>query len=96
MNYQRQPPEFIKDILEKHQIQYSFNDYNYYAWPQTFASTAGPSSGMGGAALCDFTIECWVFGVSGPYICTCAGMYAFRDKYFEPFVQITNWKTITT
>lgn len=40
--------------------QYALPDYmQYWAWPQTFGSTAGPFGGVGGQAFTTFTIEAW-------------------------------------
>lgn len=32
-------------------------DLDYYAWPQTYGSTAGPFGGIGGQAMSTFTLE---------------------------------------
>lgn len=42
-------------ILEEYK-----EDLCYYAWPQGFASTAGPFSSIGGQAYTIFTIEAFV------------------------------------
>ena len=58
MNYQKDSEDprrqKVADILDT-QPEY----LSYYAWPQTFASTAGPFGGIGGQAISTFTIEAW-------------------------------------
>jgi len=94
MNFEKQPPKEIVDIFKHHKVQYFSDDFSYYAWPQVFGSTAGPTNGMGGADMCAFTVECWVADGSGPYVCLCAGMYSFQDKRFTPFININDWKPL--
>lgn len=49
------------------------NDMSYYAWPETFGSTAGPFGGLGGAAMSTFTIEAWQDNYTGKTLLFCNG-----------------------
>lgn len=94
MQYQRKAPLEVLEILKENKIQYM--DVAYYAWPETFGSTAGPCGGIGGCAMSTFTVEAWVCDDYGPTVFTCAGMYSFDNERFEPFKIIKNWRRITT
>lgn len=41
----------------------------YYAWPHTFSSTAGPFGGIGGQSMSTFTLEAWAYGSSAVVFC---------------------------
>lgn len=41
----------------------------YFAWPQTFSSTAGPFPGIGGQAISTFTIEAYSDGRDAVLYC---------------------------
>lgn len=45
------------------------NSLQYFAWPQTFGSTAGPFGGIGGQAVSTFTIEAWWDGSRAVLFC---------------------------
>lgn len=45
------------------------DDFEYYAYPETFGSTAGPFGGIGGQAMTTFTIEAWVCGKVAVLFC---------------------------
>lgn len=53
------PSALIKNAAEK--CDCGENDINWWSWPQTFSSTAGPHGGIGGQALTTFQ----VFGFEG-------------------------------
>lgn len=54
------------ELLDTHSI----HDAEYYAYPQTFGSTAGPFKGrIAGQAFSVFTVEAWVFGKSAVIFC---------------------------
>ena len=90
MNYQNKPPQKVLDILKKHNVEYWSIDY--YAYPETFGSTAGPREGIGGCAMSTFTVEAWVCDGSGPTVFMCAGMYCFDDSRWKPFKRADKWK----
>ncbi|NET30658.1 MAG: hypothetical protein F6K19_01470 [Cyanothece sp. SIO1E1] len=69
MNYQKEVPKEVVEILKKQCIAYCWLDY--YAFPEMFGSTAGPHGGIGGAAMSKFTIEAWVVDGIGPTIYRC-------------------------
>lgn len=93
MNYQKQTPEYILDVLKKHNVQ--FMEIDYFAHPETFASTAGPCGGIGGCAMSTFTVESYVCDQSGPTVYVCAGMYIFDNSRWEPFKRIKGqWKKL--
>ncbi len=94
MQYQKQPPAEVLEILKKAEIE--AYQVSYYAWPQTFGSTCGPRHGIGGQAMSDFTVEAWVCNGVGPTVFTCAGMYHLDKDKFEPFKQIHSWRPIPT
>jgi hypothetical protein len=35
------------------------DDLEYHAWPETFGNTSGPWNGIGGSAMCTFTMEAY-------------------------------------
>jgi len=89
VNYQNKPPQEVIDILKDRKVEYM--DLDYYAYPETFGSTAGPRGGIGGCAMSKFTVEAWVCDEGGPVVYLCAGMYCFDNSRFEPFKNITKW-----
>lgn len=70
MNYQKDlelgigRKEACQRILEVFPDSEALEYYmDYYAYPQTFSSTAGPFKGrIAGQAFCTYTVEAWVFG----------------------------------
>lgn len=92
MNYQKEPPIEVLEILKRQQVR--FCDLSYFAWPQTFSSTAGPRPGIGGQSISTFTVEAYVCDVAGPTVYHCAGMYAFSPDRFEMSKQVRNWKKL--
>ena len=58
-------------------------DLDYYAWPQTFGSTAGPFGGVGGQAITTFTIEAWEYNYRFAVIFCGTKIIKVTDK-FEP------------
>ena len=81
MNYQKKPPEIVLRTLKGREIL--FAELDFYAWPQTFGNTAGPSGGIGGCAISTFTVEAYVCDGNGPTVYICNGMYHFEDKPFK-------------
>jgi len=73
MNYQKETPKEVVDILDKAGIKYA--DFDYYAFPETFASTSGPHGGIGGSALTTFTVEAYVCDGIGPTVYVCDGRH---------------------
>lgn len=93
MNSQKNTPECVLNILKKNNIQ--FMDINYYAYPQTFGSTAGPYGGIGGCTMTSFTIESYVCDNYGPTVHVCGGMYYLDESKFEPFKSIKGpWRKL--
>ena len=93
MNYQK-VPEYIHDLLYELDIKYY--DIDYYAYPQSFPSTAGPMGGCGGQSMSAFTIEAYVCDGTGPVLYVCSGMYKFEDSRYEPHKHIRDgWIKIT-
>lgn len=60
-------------------------ELEYWAWPQTFGSTAGPfpGGGVGGMMMTNFTIEAWHDG-GGNAVLFCDGRIIRITKEFEP------------
>lgn len=59
------------------------DDLDFYAWPQTFSSTAGPHGGIGGSGLTKFTVFAFVeFGV-GCCILWCDGIWEIKKVPFK-------------
>ena len=81
MNYQKEPPKDVIGILRKNNVQYL--DLDYYAFPQTFGSTSGPHSGIGGQVMSTFTVEAFVCDGIGPTVYVCAGRYKFDNNSFD-------------
>ncbi len=81
MNYQKQAPEDVVDLLRKNNVRYF--ELDYYAFPQTFGSTSGPHGGMGGQAISTFTVEAYVCEGTGPTVYTCAGKLKFDPGKFD-------------
>ena len=62
--------KLLKDKFPQILDVHSVHDGQYYAYPQTFGSTAGPFKGrLAGQAFSVFTIEAWVFGKSATLFC---------------------------
>lgn len=93
MNYQKKPEPFVFEFFKKDGINDSLS---YYAWPETFGSTAGPRGGIGGQAITTFTIEVWASEYFGAALYLCAGMYFYQSKGFEPFVSPERWTKLPT
>lgn len=92
MDYQHKTPIKILEIFKKNKIE--FYGINYYAWPQTFGSTSGPTQGIGGSAMSTFTVEAFVCDEVGPTIYLCCGMFHFEDEKFKPFKHIKHWSKL--
>lgn len=60
--------------------------FEYYAWPQTFGSTAGPFGGIGGQAMSTFTIEALVAGREA--ILFSSGKLIRYTTKFEPLMRL--------
>ena len=63
----------------------------YYAWPQTYGSTAGPFSGMGGQAISTFTIEAFTttpFADRRDAVLFCKGQIFKRVQNFNPAMAV--------
>jgi hypothetical protein len=75
-----------KDFLNRHNIVW--DDLEYYAYPQSFSSTSGPSKGPGGQAFTNFTIHAFYDSVTGNAVLYCAGHYQICEEW-TPF---TRWK----
>jgi hypothetical protein len=85
MNFQQKMPEeiinFLVDKIKSKNIP-PFNDYTYYAFPQTFASTAGPRNGFGGSAMSTFTIH--VYELDNYFtLYSCSGCYILKEESFD-------------
>lgn len=83
MNFQKKTPEDILNLLREMNIKH--HQVDYYAYPISFGDTAGPRGGVGGQAISDFTVECYVLNNSGPCVYLCNGMFIFKDEKFESF-----------
>ena len=95
MNYQSKTPEYVKDIFKKHGIDPIYIDY--YAWPATFPSTTGPRGGIGGQAMCCFTVQVYVSNGGCESVKICDGYYYFDKNRFEPFkIRTDGWNKIET
>ena len=88
MNSQKQPPERVKELLKELGIKYIH--LSYYAYPETFGSTAGPYGGIGGQAMTTFTIEAWESDMDGKTLYTCGNMFHVEDR-FEYGKYIRSW-----
>lgn len=92
MNYQnnlnRIETEFIynrDDIIRE--------SLSYYAWPQTYATTAGPfghSTRIAGQAFSTFTIDCWTYWEDNELIgyMFCNGVFIMKINNFDPITAI--------
>jgi len=89
MNYQKQPPEVVMEILKEKSVQCA--EFSYYAWPQTFSNTACAGGGMGGQTISVSTVEAYVCGGVGPTVYLCSGMFFFDEEEFEPFKKVRRW-----
>lgn len=81
MNYQKETPQKVLDILKKKEVKYYAVDY--FAFPETFGSTAGPRGGVGGCAISTFTVEAYVCNGIGPTVYVCAGQYKYKDEKYK-------------
>lgn len=94
MNYQKEPPKRVLNILKKRSVEYY--NIDYFAYPVTFPSTAGPCGGCGGQSMSTFTVECYVCNSQGPTIYVCCGTFIFEDKKFVPFnIPKGRWAKLT-
>lgn len=91
MNYEKKPPENVLNIL---QMKSEVVDCSYFAWPQTFGSTAGPHPGIGGQAISSFTVEAWVNLADNTAIYVCGNMYHWTEHWKGPCTHIENWKKL--
>lgn len=63
-------------------------DLQLYAWPQTFASTAGPRGGIGGQMMTTYTVYVFV-DVYYHAVATCCGVWKFIDRDdFKPLAPV--------
>ena len=68
MNYQKEAPESVMELFLKNGIEYGTIDY--YAFPETFGTTAGPRIGaIAGQSISSFTVEAWVHSLATVYVC---------------------------
>jgi len=67
----------IDNLLEEasRKLGVSTHEIEYFSWPQTFGSTAGPGGGIGGSVMTDFQI--FAFRIKGQLkgIQTCANYW---------------------
>ena len=63
-------------------LEYDASMIEYYAWPQTFSSTAGPFGGFAGQAVSTFTVEAFTDGRDA--VLFCGGKYWKRVEKFNP------------
>lgn len=92
MDYQFKTPDHVFKLFEQHGIQQA--DPDFYAWPQSFASTSGPRGGIGGCAISSFTVEAYHCYSSCATVYICNGMYHFSKEKFEPLKHIKSWLKI--
>jgi hypothetical protein len=81
MDFQKEPPEKVLDILKKEKVEYLGLDY--FAFPETFGSTAGPRKGIGGSAMSTFTVEAYVCDGIGPTVYVCTSEYKFTKGRYQ-------------
>lgn len=79
MNYQKKAPDEVMAIFAKYDLPIS--NIDYYAYPYTFGSTAGPSGGVGGQAFSSFTVEAYVSDQGIVYVCN--NIYRFSKEEFN-------------
>jgi len=96
MNFQQKIPEEVVTLLKKKigsKELLKFSDYDYFAFPQMFASTAGPQGGIGGQAMTTFTVHVYEMD-NGFTLYLCAGCYILREEKFDFFKQssLSGWK----
>lgn len=82
MNYQKQPSAEVMSKFANNSIDIDklFN-IDYYAFPETFGSTAGPGGGIGGQAFSSFTVEAYVSDQGTVYVCN--NIYRFSKEEFN-------------
>ena len=92
MNYQSgfmalpgKAQEKILSLFEANGIQASANELDYYAWPETFGSTAGPNEGWGGCAMSTFTVHAFSYN-DETAVLLCSKQFKFVEK-FKPFMK---------
>lgn len=83
MNYQKQSDN--RELAAK-ELGVPESYIDYYAWPETFASTAGPFGGVGGQAITSFTIEAYVDGKNA--VLFCKGKRLKSVDNFEPMMRV--------
>lgn len=87
MNFQQKPTESILNVLKKKELLHLSDSLEYYAFPQLFGSTTGPSGGIGGQSMSTFTVHAWVY--SGFYevppftIYECNGVVKVREGEYK-------------
>lgn len=101
MNFQQKIPgavrQMLVDKIKQKQIP-DFYDYNYFAFPHVFSTTAGPAGGIGEAALTRFTVHAYELS-NGFTLYTCEGCYVLKQEEFNTTLKInsfseSDWKKI--
>jgi len=67
-------------------LQISVDEIEFFAWPGTFSSTAGPSGGCGGQTISTYTILGFKNVYNDEGILFCCGNWK-KVKRFKPFMQ---------
>lgn len=63
-----------KLIQDKFGTEYAApSDMDYFRFPRTYGSTAGPFGGIGGCAMTQFTLEVWQDSTSNFGVVFCKG-----------------------
>lgn len=91
MNSQNLPDDLCalaQEVFKTMGIEAHRHSMSYWAWPQTFGSTAGPFGGMGGSAITTFTMEAITVGPirdigGGPAVIFCNGRVVAKTMSFE-------------
>ncbi len=96
MNYQQPLPGSIQTLLNifiEEKKMPVFSDYNYFAYPEMFASTATPCGGIGGSAMTTFTIQVYELN-NGFTLYVCANGFILREEMFNPLERkpLSGWK----
>lgn len=60
----------------------------YFAWPQSFASTSGPFGGIGGQAITTFTLEAWSDGRNAAIFCNGKFLKIVEEFKFQTNVRV--------
>jgi hypothetical protein len=75
-------------LSTKHNIEISCFDLEYYAWPCAFGSTAGPTGGIGGQQITNFTVHGFLLPLFGDGYLFCCGKYKYKQK----FIPLMGWE----